>query len=110
MGAGMAAGVKARSREAVRLRAQGLTRDDSPGEDECGWNHRRQIRPPTCPWKPVRFKIQPEHALERPRTGASEHAAEINFGGKDFEIVRAGLGIVLPVAVDQGLVLLTEVD
>jgi hypothetical protein len=32
----MAAGVKLRSRQAVRLRAQGFTRDDSPGEDECG--------------------------------------------------------------------------
>jgi hypothetical protein len=31
---GMAAGVKPRSREAVRLFAQGFTRDDSPGKDE----------------------------------------------------------------------------
>jgi hypothetical protein len=31
----MAAGVKPRSREAVRVFAQGFTRDDSPGEDEC---------------------------------------------------------------------------
>jgi hypothetical protein len=33
---GMAAGVKPRSREAVRHFPQGFTRDDSPGEDECG--------------------------------------------------------------------------
>jgi hypothetical protein len=33
---GMAAGVKPRSREAVRVSAQGFTRDGSPGEDECG--------------------------------------------------------------------------
>jgi hypothetical protein len=33
---GMAAGVKPRSREAVRVFARGFTRDDSPGEDECG--------------------------------------------------------------------------
>jgi hypothetical protein len=32
---GMAAGVKPRSREAVRVFAQGFTRDESPGEDEC---------------------------------------------------------------------------
>jgi len=32
----MAAGVKPRSREAVRVFAQGFTRDDSPGEDGCG--------------------------------------------------------------------------
>jgi hypothetical protein len=31
---GMAAGVKPRSREAVRHFPQGFTRDDSPGEDE----------------------------------------------------------------------------
>jgi hypothetical protein len=31
---GMAAGVKPRSREAVRVLAQGFTRDDGPGEDE----------------------------------------------------------------------------
>jgi hypothetical protein len=31
---GMAAGVKPRSREAVRLFPQGFTRDDNPGEDE----------------------------------------------------------------------------
>jgi hypothetical protein len=31
---GMAERVKPRSREAVRLWAQGFTRDDSPGEDE----------------------------------------------------------------------------
>ena len=31
---GMAAGGKPRSREAVRVFAQGFTRDDSPGEDE----------------------------------------------------------------------------
>jgi hypothetical protein len=31
---GMAAGVKPRSREAVRPLAQGFTRDDSPGENE----------------------------------------------------------------------------
>jgi hypothetical protein len=31
---GMAAGVKPRSREAVRVFAQGFTRDDRPGEDE----------------------------------------------------------------------------
>jgi hypothetical protein len=30
----MAAGVKPQSREAVRLVAQGFTRDDSPGEEE----------------------------------------------------------------------------
>jgi hypothetical protein len=30
----MVAGVKPRSREAVRLVAQGFTRDDRPGEDE----------------------------------------------------------------------------
>jgi hypothetical protein len=33
---GMAAGVKPRSREAVRVSAQGFRRDDSPGDDECG--------------------------------------------------------------------------
>jgi hypothetical protein len=33
---GMAERVKPRSREAVRLVAQGFTRDDSPGEDGCG--------------------------------------------------------------------------
>jgi hypothetical protein len=32
---GMAERVKPRSREAVRVFAQGFTRDDSPGEDEC---------------------------------------------------------------------------
>jgi hypothetical protein len=32
----MAAGVKPGSREAVRVFAQGFTRDDSAGEDECG--------------------------------------------------------------------------
>jgi plasmid stabilization system protein ParE len=32
---GMAAGVKPRSREAVRLFPQGFTRDDCPGENEC---------------------------------------------------------------------------
>jgi hypothetical protein len=32
---GMAAGVKPRSREAVRVFAQGFTRDDSAGENEC---------------------------------------------------------------------------
>jgi hypothetical protein len=32
---GKAAGLKPRSREAVRVFAQGFTRDDSPGED--GW-------------------------------------------------------------------------
>jgi hypothetical protein len=31
---GMAVGVKPRSREAVRLWAQGFTRDDRPGENE----------------------------------------------------------------------------
>jgi hypothetical protein len=31
----MAAWVKLRSREAVRLLAQGFTRDGSPGENEC---------------------------------------------------------------------------
>jgi hypothetical protein len=31
---GMAERVKPRSREAVRLMAQGFTRDDGPGEDE----------------------------------------------------------------------------
>jgi hypothetical protein len=34
---GVAAGVKPRSRGAVRLFAQGFTRDDSPGEDEWWW-------------------------------------------------------------------------
>jgi hypothetical protein len=34
--AGMAAGVKPRSREAVRHFPQGFTRDDSAGEDKCG--------------------------------------------------------------------------
>jgi hypothetical protein len=33
---GMAAGVKPRSREAVRHFPQGFTRDDGPGEDEWG--------------------------------------------------------------------------
>jgi hypothetical protein len=33
---GMAERVKPRSREAVRHFPQGFTRDDSPGEDECG--------------------------------------------------------------------------
>jgi hypothetical protein len=33
---GMAERVKPRSREAVRHFPEGFTRDDSPGEDECG--------------------------------------------------------------------------
>jgi hypothetical protein len=39
-------GVKPRSREAVRLLAQGFTRDDSPGEDGCGvlWVERGMAR------------------------------------------------------------------
>jgi hypothetical protein len=53
---GMAAGVKPRSREAVRVFAQGFTRDDSPGDNEwrscevtsarlvCGRDHGLEMR------------------------------------------------------------------
>jgi hypothetical protein len=41
---GMEAGVKPRSREAVRLWARGFTRDDGPGEDECGVLESGEVR------------------------------------------------------------------